>query len=185
MRTGGFLLKFQRALPLLVLIAGMGSTDSVLGQRDPMEKWPEGPGFDPSRVEQWKESAVAIPPYPEERHLLAVPLPPSDTLKLHIDENSVSRAADRVARLTLVVETPSGARNVFYDGIRCETREYKTYAVGTSDRSLVAVNDPRWREIPRNEKNAFRYHLYRHYVCDGNSSARAPRELVEAIKYQR
>lgn len=144
----------------------------------------QGFDFDEKYVEQWKESQVTIPLYPRDQDLIAVPLPPTATLKIYLDRRSISRAPDRVARFSLVVESPSGARNVFYDGLRCETREYKTYAIGTTNRTLAPVGHPQWRKIPRPEVNDFRFQLYRYYVCDDHASARAPKDLVRRLKNQ-
>lgn len=128
----------------------------------------------------WKESEAAIPPYPQDRNLLPITLAARDTLRLYLDQGSLSRGSDGIARFSLVVESARGARNVFYEGMRCETREYKTYAVGTSERSFEPVRDPRWQHIPYYETNAFRYHLFKHYVCDAYS-ARTPTALVQRI----
>ena len=140
--------------------------------------------FDETYAKKWKESNVTIPSYPDDRNLLLVPMSVNDTLKIYIDSKSISRAPDLVARFSLIVESPSGARSVFYDGLRCETGQYKTYAIGTSDHSFEAVKNPRWREIPRGEINAFRDNLYRHYICDGHASARTPDAIVHLLKYQ-
>jgi hypothetical protein len=138
--------------------------------------------FDPSLVEAWKESEVALPDYPRESDLIAVALAPTDTLKLYVDARSVSRAADEVLRATLVIESPSGTRNVFFDGMRCETREYKTYGIGSAGKALVAVKDPKWQDIPRLPHNAFRFHLYKHYACDGRSTALDARSFVRRLR---
>jgi len=132
--------------------------------------------FDASLVEQWKEVDVPVPAYPREDDLIAVALAPADTLKLYVDAGSVSRAADRVLRATLVVESPSGARSVFFDGIRCETRQYKTYAVGSPERTLVPLKRPMWEAIPRVAYNAFRMQLFKYYICDDVSSSALDRE---------
>jgi hypothetical protein len=137
--------------------------------------------FDESKVEKWKESEVTIPPYPRDENLLAVPLLATDTLKIYIDRASLSRGADRVARFSLVVESPSGARSIFHDGLRCETREYKTYAVGGPEQAFTPVKNPVWRQIPRPAANAFRYHLYQHYICDAHASPRTPEDVARLL----
>ena len=139
--------------------------------------------FDESQAEKWKESKTTIPSYPNDADLISVPSNDTDTLKIYLDRKSISRAPDRVARFTLVVQSRSGARSVFYDGLRCETRQYKTYAVGTTDRAFAPVTNPQWRDIPRPEINAFRYRLYSRFICDENSSARAPDEILRLLKH--
>lgn len=149
--------------------------------RDEFGYGPETFDFDESKVEKWKEAEVSLPAYPKDRDLIAVPLAPTDTVKVYIDRASLSRGPDRVARFSLVVESPSGARSVFYEGLRCETREYKTYAVGTPEQAFTPVRQAAWRRIPQPAMNAFRYHLYRDYLCDAHSSARTPEEFVRLL----
>ncbi len=144
----------------------------------------EGPGFDPSLVEQWKESPTSLPaPPPATGRLLRVPLGPADTLNVYVDPASLSRLKDGVARLTIVVESSSGVRNIFHDGFRCETREYKTYAIGRSDGTWLSLKNPEWQKVEFFPTNAFRHHLQRHLICDGNSTARKPADLIRLIKY--
>ncbi|MEK7206915.1 MAG: CNP1-like family protein [Pseudomonadota bacterium] len=140
-------------------------------------------GYVETPTAPWKESEVAIPAYPEDKDLVSISLSSRDTLKLYIDPKSFSRAADGVARITLVVESPSGVRSVFFDGMRCDTPQYKTYAVGTSDRKFSPARNAKWQAIPTPAFNAFRDYLYNKYLCDGYpSTARTPEEFVKAIK---
>ena len=140
-------------------------------------------GYVETPTAPWKESEVAIPAYPEDQNLVSISLSARDTLKLYIDPKSFSRAADGVARITLVVESPSGVRSVFYDGMRCDTPQYKTYAVGTPDRKFTPVRAAKWQAIPTPVVNAFRDYLYNKYLCDGHpSTARTPEEFTKAIK---
>lgn len=137
------------------------------------------PKYDAKAV--WRESDVTLPNYPADHDLLLVPLAAADTFKLYVDRTSLSRAADRVARVTLVVESATGARNIFYEGIRCETREHKTYALGASDRAWRQQADPKWQFIAAQERNGFRYQLYKYYLCDSTNTARAPAEVLRTV----
>lgn len=143
---------------------------------------PQKYNFDPSLVKQWKEAPVSVPAAPASKHLVAMPMGPTDTLKVFVDRASVSRGEDGVLRLTLVVQSPGGARNVFYDGIRCETREYKTYAISVGDARLEPLSASSWQFINILPTNAFRWQLFRHHACDGYSSARSPREFLDTLK---
>ena len=180
LRIGGG--NFSRGRLWLFMMLTLASF-SLHAKRDAHGNEPDTFDFDETLVEKWKESDVVVPSYPNDRDLLAVPMPSTDTLKIYIDRQSLSRAPDRVARFTLVLESPSGARNVFFDGLRCETRQYKTYATGTANRTFVPVKNPSWQIIPRPEINAFRDYLARSYVCDTHGSARTPEDLVRLIKY--
>jgi hypothetical protein len=170
---------FARLLLTLVLSAELhplyAASDSSYGTKK------EYFDFDESKTEKWEESEITLPAYPRDENLLAVPLPPTDTLKIYIDRASLSCGPDRVARFSLVVESPSGVRSVFYDGLRCETRQYKTYAIGNPEQAFTPVKNAVWREIPRPAANAFRYHLYQHYICDAHASPRTPEDVARRL----
>ena len=176
--SGGKGFFFGRLLLSLALFAAIHSVQAGRDQYG-MEK--EYFDFDESQVEKWQESTVTLPPYPKDENLLVAPLLATDTLKIYIDRTSLSRGADRVARFSLVVQSSSGARSVFYDGLRCETREYKTYAIGSPEHVFTPVKDAAWRRIPQPAMNAFRYQLYRHYICDEHDSARMPEDVVRQL----
>ena len=170
---------FGHALMIAALLVAVHAAHAKRDQvGEEVQEFP----FDENLVEKWQESKPVIPSYPNDADLLAVPSDDKDTLKIYLDRKSISRAPDRVARFTLVVQSRSGARSVFYDGLRCETKQYKTYAIGTSDRAFTPVTNPQWRDVPRPESNAFRYRLYSRFVCNENSSARAPDEIVRQLE---
>lgn len=176
--TGIFFARLLLTLALSVAIHPLHAASDSYGMKK------EYFDFDESKTEKWKESGITLPAWPRDDNLLPVSLPTTDTLRVFIDRASVSRGPDRVARFSLVVQSPSGARSVFYDGLRCETREYKTYAIGSPEQAFTPVKNPAWRPIPRPASNAFRDQLYRHYVCDAHASARAPEELVRVLTQQ-
>ena len=131
--TTGRKLRYARFVFLIILIIGSGAITAAAAQLDTSG---DSFKFDPSLVKQWQEAEIRIPPFPENSNLLRVPLAPALTLKLYyVDSGSAPHATDRVLRVTLIVESSAGTRNVFYDGIRCETRECKTYAIGTANRA--------------------------------------------------
>lgn len=176
--VGGKRIFFGR---LLLFVALSIAINPLHAKRDQYGIEPEYFDFDESKMEKWKESEISLPPYPKDENLLAVPLLATDTLKIYIDRQSFSRGADRVARFSLVVESPSGVRSVFYDGLRCETREYKTYAIGNPEHVFTPVKAAVWRRISQPAMNAFRYHLYRHYICDTHASARTPEDFMRLL----
>lgn len=140
--------------------------------------------FDERLVEQWKELGVAPPTYPSDPDLIAVRMPATYTLKVYLDEKSISLAQDGITRFTLVIESALGNRNVFFEGYHCDTREYKTYASGTSDKTFEPIKKPKWEKIAYYDTNAFRFQLLRYYVCDPNalSVALSPRDLIHRLK---
>jgi hypothetical protein len=141
------------------------------------------PKFEPGAVDKWRESDVSLPMYPADDDLVDVPLSATDTFRFYIDRRSLSRGEDRVVRLTAVIQSPRGARSIFYDGIRCDTREYKTYAVGSSESRWRPNRDAQWQIIDARGLHGFRYQLYRYYVCDATNNPRAPAAILTAVAH--
>ena len=140
--------------------------------------------FDERLVEQWKELGVAPPAYPNDPNLIAVRMPATYTLKVYLDEKSISLAQDGISRFTFVIESTSGSRNVFFEGYDCGTREYKTYANGTPEKTFEPIKKPKWERVPYYDTNAFRFQLMRYYVCDPNSltTALSAQDLIHRLK---
>lgn len=140
--------------------------------------------FDESKAEKWKELEAPLPAWPEDAHLIPVRMPVTYTLKVYVDEKSISLLKDGVARFTLVVESSSGARNVFFEGYYCEKREYKTYATGTPDKTFEPIKKPKWERVQYYDVNAFRFQLLRYNICDPDalSTALRPQDFVRRLK---
>jgi len=68
-------------------------------------------------------------------------------------------------RYTLVVKTAGGATNVSFEGIRCETREQKIYAVGRSDGKWARARDPAWRGIVYQDLSRPQWTLFSDFYC--------------------
>ncbi len=119
--------------------------------------------------EPWKESESGLPLVPLAENLTTLTsnrLP--DDYEYVIDRNSVSLQSDKVFRYTVVIRTPTGVSNGFYEGIHCETREYKTYGILTQSGFLKSTNVS-WRPLPRTGLTIHRAVLLDEFVCTGNS----------------
>jgi|APSaa5957512622_1039677.scaffolds.fasta_scaffold174420_1 hypothetical protein len=133
----------------------------------------------------WKESKVTIPDYPQEQKLIEFSVDNPATRNHHyfLDPQSLSLAEDYVIRYSVVVQTRSGTSNVFYDGIRCTTNEYKNYAFGVGG-NFIENKSAAWGRIKGGD--FFRKALLRGVVCNRTSdSPYRPEEIVDRIKYNR
>lgn len=116
----------------------------------------------------WQEELTHLPPYPRPDALspVAISTGPRD-YRYAIDAKALSVGGDGVVRYTVVIESSGGARNVLFEGIRCRTREYKTYAYGRNSGRFRRTERPSWRRIQERGAMAFRDELARAYLCDG------------------
>lgn len=130
----------------------------------------------------WKEIEAKLPSYPKAVDLIAFDAGGTAN-KFLIDSQSIFVGEDGVVRYTLVVKTAGGATNVTFEGMRCETREQKYYAIGHPDGTWSRARNPRWRRIEYKELNRQHGMLYEDYLCDGKSPVRSAQEAVRALKY--
>lgn len=140
-------------------------------------------GYTPAQEQEgWQEDKIIVPAFPQKKDLLTISTPAQRSMRLFLDTRSLTLGKDFVTRLTYVIETQSGARNVFYEGIRCSTRQYKTYAIGDDKQEFIVQNNAQWHDLPYHEDQTLRYTLFKHYLCDKTAIPKTPKEIVRAIR---
>ncbi|MBT7308098.1 MAG: hypothetical protein HN842_07760 [Gammaproteobacteria bacterium] len=148
--------------------------------------WESGGGAEwVEEAPAWKEAEVTIPPFPDTEDLLEfqVDNPITRNHTYFLDQKSLSIAEDYVVRYSVVIRTHSGASNVFYDGIRCQTGEYKSYAFGINGH-FSQNESAAWHVIKGGEY--FRKALLRGIVCNQlTDSPNSVEEVVDGIRYNR
>ena len=139
--------------------------------------------FDEINAERagWKELKPALPAYPKADNLVEVQISALSPHRYYVDASSVELGRDKVMRYTTVVKTSGGATNVTYEGIRCETRERKIYALGHADGTWAEPRDPAWRRIERHHPAVYMT-LWRDYFCASRTMPTKPQVAVNAIK---
>ena len=135
----------------------------------------------------WKEIEAKLPPYPRDANLLPFRAGGASPHRFFIDAPSLSVGKDGVVRYTLVVKTAGGATNVSFEGIRCEMRQQKYYALGHAGGNWTRARTPQWRRIDYHDINLQHGVLFADYLCDGTGSNRFPvknvAEAVQRLKY--
>lgn len=128
---------------------------------------------EPEEAEKpWQEQQIPLPPFPRAQDLIPVRADVGDAgYNYYIDVNSVSLTADEVLRYTVIIQSPRGASNIVYEGIRCATKEIKTLAYGTRDGRFRRMADPRWTFVYTKGPLGYRTTLVERYVCDENGWA--------------
>jgi hypothetical protein len=110
-----------------------------------------------------------------------------------VDAPSISLGEDAVVRFTLVTKSPSGATNVSYEGIRCQTAEKRTYAYGRNNGTWMQARVSKWVNLENIAQNYPQRALYRYFFCplgvdmiaDADEAIRALKAGVHprAVKY--
>jgi hypothetical protein len=136
------------------------------------------------REKQWREQAVRFPDFPGDGSLEQFMVKGGTENRFFVDSRSLSVDPDGVVRYALIVRSAAGAETVAYEGIRCETREWKPYAFGRSDQTWSPARDPNWQRIEWRSTNAYRFALYRDYFCPDGYPLRNTGEALAALRRQ-
>jgi hypothetical protein len=132
---------------------------------------------------QWREIEAELPAYPKGENLVPFSGGPASTHQFFIDAPSLSVGADGVVRYTLVIKTSGGAMNVTHEGIRCDERQQKTYAIGQPKGGWTRPRDPQWRYIEYRALNNHHRLLHNEYLCmNGREPVQTPKEIVARLR---
>jgi len=139
------------------------------------------------RPSNWVENKVdELPPLPQQGNLLPFDVSQNTPLQFFLDSKSVSVGSDGVVRYTVVIRSPSGARNVNYEGIRCDTYEWRLYAGLDADHSgwdRTVAND--FSRIENGALNAYHAALYQDYFCANKIPIANANTIVENVQFHR
>ena len=131
----------------------------------------------------WTESAIPAAPAFDTSKLLTFSGAVSSSLVYGIDPASISISrSDSLVRYVLVATSASGARNVMYEGIRCATGEFKTYARYSPDGRWTNVSKPEWRSVFDTMPSKHALYLAKAAICDGTAPATTVDVIVRRLK---
>ncbi len=124
----------------------------------------------------WAEANVPPPPAFRMNKLVEVELEVKGNLRYGVDPATLSIGKDGVVRYVMVAYSPGGAMTAMYEGIRCGTGEFRTYARFNAG-EWAPVQPSLWRSLF--EPMRFRYPLAiaKQGACDNT----APASNVDAI----
>lgn len=131
---------------------------------------------------KWQEGEFSLPAFPGEDDLQEFYVSAVAANRFFIDAKSLSVGSDGVVRYTMVVKTGGGATNVSYEGLRCDSMEYRFYATGRTDRSWVKARTSDWKVIENKPINRYHASLSRYYFCPNRSPIRSAEEGLEALR---
>jgi hypothetical protein len=134
-----------------------------------------------------EDKDVTPPALPDYNALLPFEVSKNTTLTFGIDPKSLSVGKDNVVRYTVVIQSPAGARNVRYEGIRCtDGQQWKLYAAINEDGDgWDSETNTDWERIEYNSLNAYQLTLAKDYFCDFSSVAGDAKQIVENIRFKR
>jgi hypothetical protein len=139
------------------------------------------------RKTTWAEDKIeTLPPLPQASNLLPFNVSQNTPLTFAVDKSTLTVGNDGVVRYVVVVTSPAGARNVNYEGIRCDTYEWRRYASINDEQNGwdqgVAFD---FKRIENGELNAYQAALYQDYFCTSKLPVGTAKQIVENIQYKR
>jgi CNP1-like family len=171
---------FAASAAALAVLAGCGSSK-------PTNKDDSAFVYLMDRKPNWTENKVdTLPPLPQEANLLPFTVSENTPLSFFIDKNSLSVGTDGVIRYTVVVKSPAGARNVNYEGIRCDNYNWRLYASINEDQNgwdRTVAND--FQRIENGNLNAYRAALYQDYFCANKLPTGSAKQILSNIQMKR
>ncbi len=134
----------------------------------------------------WQEIALQMPPMPVAENLLPFYVGNTVSHAFAIDAKSLSVGSDGVIRYTMVATSQAGAKNISYEGIRCQSFERKLYAFGHPNGSWSRSRRDKWEPIPRTTTASIQHvTLAREYFCRNLEIADNAEKIVDRIRNKR
>lgn len=143
---------------------------------------PEAESDDEYLPKVWKELEVELPAAPVESNLQSFYVSAAASNQFFIDMATLTVGADGVVRYVLVILTPGGARNVTFEGMRCETREWRVYASGRADGTWSKSRRNDWSRIRDEYVNRYHAALFLDYFCSGGIVVNGVDEARSALR---
>jgi len=128
------------------------------------------------------EPEVEFPAFPQTENLLPFKVSATTSNEFLIDSNSLSVGSDGVTRYTLVIVSPSGARNVSYEGMKCATGERRVYALGRADETWARARNDRWTRITNSTLNRHHAALFSEYFCPITVVQQTPEQMIDTLR---
>ena len=143
-------------LNCLILAAGLTACAG-----DPLQS-----GLDPFAPMVFKEGTTAMPLNPpNQKTLLPFYVSQGTIFKFAIDTDSILIGADGVTRYIVVITNPSGGQQAQYEGIRCDSFQWRLY--GALENGAWKENPlSSWRKIQSNVPNRYQASLAQGAFCN-------------------
>ncbi len=129
----------------------------------------------------WKEAEAPAPPALRTDGLIPLDVPRS-ALRFGVDPASVAVGSDGIVRYVVVATSSSGAVNAMYEGIRCNTGEFKVFARHEPGRGWVVASGTQWRELHEQPMSRHSLVVARTGACIGQGTNRSAAQIVRDLR---
>jgi hypothetical protein len=158
-------------------ILGLALSLAIAGcAGDPLES-----GVDPFAPMVFKEGATAIPLNPPNNATIQPFYVSQQTIfKFAVDTNSILIGNDGVTRYIVILTSPNGNSQVQYEGIRCDSFQWRLY--GTFESGVWKENPlSSWRGIQDHAPNRYQAALAQGAFCNFNSQEKNIKNIIQSL----
>jgi hypothetical protein len=143
---------------------------------DPMQS-----GLDPFAPMVFKEGTTKMPLNPPNPStLLPFYVSQHTIFKFAVDTDSILIGADGVTRYIVVMTNPSGGQQAQYEGIRCDSFQWRLY--GNLENNAWRENPlSSWRGIQNNVPNRYQAALAQGAFCNFNSQEKNTKTILQSL----
>ncbi len=138
-------------------------------------------GVDPFAPMVFKEGTTAMPLNPpNQATLLPFYVSQQTIFKFEVDTDSILIGADGVTRYIVVFSSPSGSVQTQYEGIRCDSFQWRLY--GTLENGVWKENPlSSWRDIQSNVPNRYQAALARGAFCNISTQEKNIKTILQSL----
>ncbi|KQP21327.1 CNP1-like family protein [Pseudorhodoferax sp. Leaf265] len=130
---------------------------------------------------EWVENEAPAAPAFDMGRLVDVTVDAQGALRYGIDPATLQIGKDGVVRYVMVARSTSGAMTAMYEGIRCDTGEYKLYARYNVDK-WTPVGKPEWKSLWESTRIKYPLAFARQGGCDGKARPTSVQDIVRQLK---
>lgn len=129
----------------------------------------------------WRE--IEAPPPPALKLDGLIPLEiPGTALRYGVAPASVAIGSDGIVRYVVVASSTTGAVNAMYEGIRCNSGEFKVYARHNPDSGWTPVKDAAWRSLHEQPMSRHSLLVARTGACIGHGTNHTAARIVQDLR---
>ena len=139
-------------------------------------------GTDPYAPTVFKESNTLMPLNPPNKKYL-IPFSVSQTtiFKFAVDTESIKIGNDGVTRYIVVITNPSGGQNAYFEGIRCDTFQWRLYGTLEANQQWRANPLGSWLAIQDNVPNRYQAALAQGAFCNLATQEKSYAKVVKSL----
>ena len=130
----------------------------------------------------WVELSAQLPPTPKAENLVEFNVSSVARHRHFVDTASISVGADKVVRYAVVIEAAGGAKNVSFEGMRCETGERRLYAYGHPDGTWSKARNSGWEGIKFRSPLSYHKALFEDHFCPGGIRVKDGKEAAQNLR---